>query len=801
MRVSYNWLKEFVDIAASPQELAETLTAAGIAVETVEERGKNISRVYTGLIKSVAPHPNADRLAVCQVDCGRGEDLQIVTGATNIRAGQIVPVALEGARLAGGMVIKRAKFRGLESRGMLCAADELGVGEDHEGILILPPDTPVGRDVKTLFGLEDAILELDLTPNRGDCLSVYGVAREVAAVYNLPLRRPQPQLNFAGTDITRQVSVIVEEPELCRRYVARMVTGIKIGQSPLWMQNRLYTAGMRPINAIVDVTNYVMLELGQPQHAFDAASVADGRIIVRRAGAGERLVTLDNAERELDREMLLIADPEKAIGIAGVMGGLNSEVTDRTTTIVLESAYFDPASVRRTARKLNLRSEASSRFERSIDISGCALAADRAVELMVSIGAGVAAPGIIDVYPHPPAPKTIIVRPARVNAILGIKVPTEEIKRILSGLDFNPQGDEKGLAVTVPAHRSDIGREIDLVEEVARLHGYDRIPETLPYGDTTYGFRTAEQEAVERLRMLLAGLGLSEVVTYSFVDRGVFDRIRLPLDSELRRTIDIANPLSDDQAVMRTLLFPGLVQLLARNFQRRNTDAALFEMATVFRVQDDSPLPAEQPVLAVAAAGQSRRGWNKKGYEYDFFFLKGVLEQAGKVLNLGELTFKRLVDHPSFHPGRSAAVYAGQRLLGVAGELHPDVLEAYDLQARAVACEFDLAAALNLKQRTAAQIEDLPRYPGVDRDLAVVLPETTPAAEVMDLIAKKGGAILHKVTLFDVYKGKQIESGWRSLAFSLEFQAPDRTLTDQEVNKSMEDIKSALASLGGKLRQ
>ncbi len=801
MRVSYNWLKEFVDVAASPQELAEALTAAGIAVETVEERGKNISGIYTGLIKSVEPHPNADRLVVCRVDCGRGEDLQIVTGATNVKAGQVVPVALEGARLAGGMVIKKAKFRGLESRGMLCAADELGVGEDHEGILILPPDTPVGRDVKTLFGLDDAILELDLTPNRGDCLSVYGVAREVAAIYNLPLRRPQPRLSLAGTDITQHVSIIVEEPELCRRYVARMVTGIRVGESPLWMQNRLYAAGMRPINSVVDVTNYVMLELGQPQHAFDAASVADGRIIVRRARAGERLVTLDNVERELDTEMLLITDPEKAIGIAGVMGGLNSEVTDDTTTIILESAYFDPVSIRRTARKLNLRSEASSRFERSIDISGCALAADRAVELMVSIGAGVAAPGIIDIYPNPPVPKTIIVRPERINAILGIKIPTERIRRILTGLEFNPQGDDNTLAVTVPTHRSDIGREVDLVEEVARLYGYDRIPETLPYGVTTCGFRTAEQDAVHRIRMLLAGLGLYEVVTYSFVDRGVFDRIRLPLDSELRRTVNIANPLSDDQAVMRTLLFPGLVQLLARNYQRRNTNAALFEMATVFRVRDDSPLPAEQLVLAVAATGHSRGGWNKKSHEYDFFFLKGVLEQVGKVLNLGELSFKRFVDHPSFHPGRSAAVYAGDRFLGVAGELHPDVLEAYDLQARAVACEFDLAAALGLKQRTLAQIEDFPRYPGIDRDLAVVLPETTPVAEVMDLITRKGGAILRRVTLFDVYKGKQIESGWRSLAFSLGFQAKDRTLTDQEVNESMEAIKSALTSLGAKLRQ
>jgi len=805
VRVSYNWLKEFVDIEVSPAELAERLTFAGVAVEAVEEPGKGISGVFTGRIEAVEPHPNADRLVICRVNCGPDMGVfQIVTGATNVRPGQIVPVALEGARLAGGLVIKKARFRGVESRGMLCAADELGTGEDHEGILILPPDMPVGVDVKPVLGLDDAILELDLTPNRGDCLSVFGVAREVAAIYRLPLRKPGPVFPEAGPDAAGRVRVEIVSPELCPRYVARLVTGITVGPSPLWMQNRLSAAGMRPINNIVDVTNYVMLELGQPLHAFDFGTIVDGRIIVRPAAAGERLVTLDGVERSLTPEMLLIAGVDRPLGLAGVMGGLDSEVTDGTTEILLESACFNPVNIRRTARALGLRSEASNRFEKGIDISRCALAADRAVELMARIGAGTPAPGRVDSFPAPPPPRTVILRPARVNQILGMEVPRPEVEGILTRLEFNhrpaetPDGE---LVVTVPPHRPDIFAEIDLIEEVARLYGYDKVPVTLPFGRTTPAQRSPEQQPVSRLKLLLAGMGFSETVTFSFVDPGQADRVGLEADSPLREAaVVIANPLNEDQSVMRTQLFPGLVGVLARNYQRRNTDAALFEISTVFLKRGPGQLPEEKLVLALAAMGKTPRGWNRRPQEMDFYFLKGALEQVLRHLGIGTPEFVPEQRIPAFHPGRTAAVLVQGRRIAVVGELHPDVLERYDLPVRAVAAEVDLEQLLAL-ERVEWAPETPPRFPAVERDLAVVLPDTVAAAEAMALITASGGEYLREVRLFDVYRGRQIPAGYHSLAFTLRFLALDRTLTDDEVNRALAGIRQTLQEkLGAQMR-
>ncbi|MDI6710631.1 MAG: phenylalanine--tRNA ligase subunit beta [Thermoanaerobacterales bacterium] len=805
MRVSYNWLKEFVDIDVPPGELAERLTFAGVAVESVEERGKDVSGVVTGVIKEVKPHPNADRLVICMVDGGRGgEPYQIVTGAPNVRAGQVVPVALDGARLAGGMVIRKARFRGTESRGMLCAADELGIGEDHEGILILPPDTPVGVDVKAVLGLDDAILELDLTPNRGDCLSVFGVAREVAAIYRLPLKRPRPAFREEGPDAAGRMKVEITDPGLCLRYVARLITGITVGPSPLWMQNRLTACGMRPINNIVDVTNYVMLELGQPLHAFDFGTVRDGRIIVRPAEPGERLVTLDGVERQLTPEMLLIAGVDRPLGLAGVMGGLDSEVTSGTKEVLLESACFNPVNIRRTARALGLRSEASNRFEKGIDISRCALAADRAVELMARMQAGTPAPGRVDNFPAPPPPKTVILRPARVNQILGLDVPRAEVEGILARLEFNPQptGAPDGeLVVTVPPHRPDILAEIDLIEEVARLYGYDKVPETLPFGETTPARRSREQQILSRLKLLLAGLGFNETATYSFVDPGQADRMRLDPAGPLREAeVVIANPLNEDQAVMRTQLFPGLVEMLARNYQRRNTDAALFEISTVFRRRPPEQLPEERLTLALAAIGKTPRGWNRRPQEMDFYFLKGALEQVLRHLGVGVPEFVPEKGDPSFHPGRTAAVMVQGRRVAVVGELHPDVLEAYDLPVRAVAAEVNLARLLALEPVEWVP-ESLPRFPAVERDLAVVIPDTVAAAEAMALITASGGEYLREVRLFDVYRGRQIPEGYHSLAFTLRFLALDRTLTDDEVNRALDGIRRAFQErLGAQMR-
>lgn len=800
MRVSFNWLKEFVDVPVSAEELAERLTLVGLTVETVEEPGRDISRVVTGRVTEIKPHPNADRLVVCMVDTGGGEEITVVTGADNMRVGDIVPVALEGARLAGGMVIKRAKLRGVSSNGMMCAADELGVGEDHEGIMILDPDLPIGVDVKPILGLDDTILELDLTPNRGDALSILGVARDVAAIFGTGLKYMPPAPSTTA-EPPADVRIEIEDPALCRRYVARVIKDIKVGPSPAWMQQRLHAAGVRPISNIVDVTNYVMMELGQPMHAFDFDHVRDNRVIVRRARAGEKIVTLDGAERALTPDMLLITDPEVPIGIAGVMGGLDSEITPETRTVLLESAFFDPVSVRRTSRALGLRSEASLRFEKGVDLEGCLRAADRAAELIEQIGAGRAVPGAVDNYPAPYTPRKIMVRPERVNRILGVDVPREEVVRILDRLEFNPREADGELVVSVPSHRNDVFREVDLVEEVARMFGYDRIENTLPFGDATPGFRTDEQLLLKWIRELLTACGLTEVVTYSFISRGLFDRMRIPTDSPLRDTLALQNPLSEEQAVMRTLLFPGLVEVLARNYHRRNVNAALFEMATVFRRQEGEALPDERQILAMALMGSAPGGWNLKPRPYDFFHLKGIIETLARKLGLPELRFSADNPHPSFHPGRSATVTVGDTLLGKVGELHPDVLENFELPG-AVVCELELDRLVRLDRTITKRYEGLPRYPSVERDLALIIDDQVPVRDVIELIRKSGGRLLKEINLFDVYAGRQIEEGYRSLAFALRFQADDRTLTDEEVNKCLARVVDRVTeNTGARLRQ
>jgi phenylalanyl-tRNA synthetase beta chain len=786
VRVSLNWLKEFVDIQIPAHELADRLTLAGIAVDRVDEPGKDVSGVITGRVSAVLPHPNADRLVITRVDTGT-EELQIVTGATNFNAGDVVPVAPVGATLAGGVVIRRAKLRGVESEGMLCAADELGMGDDHEGIVILPPDTPVGIDARPVLGLDDQVLELDLTPNRGDCLSVRGVAREVAALLKLPLKTPEPVFPELAEGAADLIRVTIEDPTLCGRYVARLLVDVKVGPSPFWLQRRLLVAGMRPINCIVDVTNYVMLEWGQPQHAFDYDAVRDGHIIVRNARPGEKLVTLDGQERALAPDMLLIADPERAIGIAGVMGGLNSEVTAGTSRVLLESAYFNPVSIRRTARSLGLYSEASARFEKGVDPEECLRAADRAVELMCRIGAGRVAAGVVDVYPKPYTAKTIVLRPERVEKILGVPVPTGEMVDILERLGFAPRGAAGSFVVSVPSHRFDVFREIDLIEEVARLYGYDQVPHTLPFGVTTAGVRTPAQKLEASIKRTLTACGLTEVITYTFMNPKVFDRLGFPEDAAVRRTVTLKNPLSEDQAVMRTLLYPCLLDVLERNYQRRNTDVALFEIGRVYLPRQDELLPEERGTLAMALMGRTPSGWCHKDQPLDFFYLKGVLETLARSIGLGPLTFVPEINEPAFHPGRTARVLAAGTDLGVLGEIHPEVLESYHLPERVVVAEIDLERVAALEKQE-IRFSPLPRFPAVERDLAFVISKDYPAGEVADVIRQAAGGLLRELRLFDVYEGRQIPDGYRSLAFSLRFQADDRTLTDEEVNGYLEAV-------------
>ena len=805
MRVSYKWLQEFVEIDITPQELADRLTLAGITVEGVTELGLGISNVITGRIESIGPHPNADKLVVTTVDTG-GERRQIITAATNVREGDVIPVAVEGARLASGLVIKKAKLRGVESRGMMCSGQELGidpktmVAEQANGIMILPPGTPLGKDAKEILGLDDHILELDLTPNRGDCLSMIGVAREVAALLGRPLRIPQPSFKELPESIEGQARVDIEDPDLCRRFCARLIKNVKVGPSPLWMQQRLRNAGIRPISNIVDVTNYVMLELGQPMHAFDYSLLKDGHIIVRRGRAGEKMLSLDGNERVLTPDMLAITDPSGPVGIAGVMGGLATEVTARTVSVLLESAFFNPISIRKTSKALGLRSEASQRFEKGIDIGGSARAANRAAQLITEMEAGDAVSGIIDVCPEPLQEKVISLRPARATYILGVEVPKEEAAGILTALQFTVRESGADLLVTVPTHRVDVNLEVDLVEEIARMHGYDRVPVTLPYGQSIQGKQTLEQSLTTGIRNSLAGNGLYEVMTYSFTHPRVSEQMNLPADSPFREMVKLQNPLSEEHSVMRTMMLPGLLETLARNFSRRVQNGAIFEIGRVFYPREEGSLPEERQVLAAAAMGRTVAGWNAPARELDFYHLKGVLENLFDYLRTEPVNFQPELENPSFHPGRSAWLEAGGTRLGVVGELHPDVLEQFGLPDRVVAFELDLEQLLKVSGRPFVYTA-LPRFPAVERDIAVLIKQRTPAAQVVEAIRSAGGELLRSVFLFDVYRGGQVPQGYQSMAFSLKYYAGDRTLTDNEVAERTAAIANALAQeFGAELR-
>jgi phenylalanyl-tRNA synthetase beta chain len=805
VKVSYKWLQEFVDIDISPQELADRLTLAGITVEGVVETGEGVEKVITGRIESITQHPNADKLVVTSVNVGT-EKLQIITAATNVREGDVIPVAVEGAKLASGLVIKRAKLRGVESRGMMCSGKELGIdpktmsADQANGIMILPPGTVLGKDAKEILGLNDYILELDLTPNRGDCLSIIGVARETAALLGRPFRPPQTSISELNEKIEGQAEVDILDPDLCRRFVGRLIKNVRVGSSPLWMQQRLRTAGMRPINNIVDVTNYVMLELGQPMHAFDYNLLKDGHIIVRRVREGEKIITLDGAERALSPGMLVITDPSGPIAVAGVMGGQSTEVTENTVSILLESAFFNPISIRRTSKALGLRSEASLRFEKGIDIGGCARAADRAAQLIAEMGSGEVVSGRVDRLPESISDRVIQFRPSRAAYVLGVDMSSETARNILTSLQFTVQNSDENLLVTVPTYRVDVNLEVDLIEEVARMYGYNKAPDTLPFGKSTRGIKTKEQASIANIRSLMAGSGLYEVMTYSFIHPRAFDNMNLPLDSPLRNTLKIQNPMSEEHSVMRTMLLPCLMEVLVRNNNRRVQNGAIFEIGRVFIPRGLDTQPEERTVLSAAAMGCAPGNWNLASGELDYYYLKGVLENLFSVLRTSPVTFRPETADPSFHPGRTAVLEADGVRLGIIGELHPDVLDSYELPVKVTAFELDLNVLLDLSGRPAA-FKPLPKFPGIERDMAVLVKKDIPAASIFETIRDAGGKLLESVSLFDIYYGEQVPSGMQSMAFSLKFQGDDRTLTDSEVGERTDAIAIALAKrFGAELR-
>ncbi len=818
MRVPYRWLKEYVDVGLGPEELAAALTGQGLAVEAVERRGAAFRGVVTGRVLEVAPHPNADRLKVCLVDTGGAEPRQIVCGAPNVAAGQTVPVALPGAELPGGVRIGRARLRGVESDGMICSARELGLPDPTEGagIMVLPGEHPPGRDLGEALGLDEAVLVLDLTPNYAThCQSLLGVAREVAALTGGAVRVPEVRVVEAPPAAAELVEVAIEDPDLCPRYVARVIEGVRVGPSPEWLQRRLEAAGMRPINNVVDVTNYVMLETGQPLHAFDlarlrapAGAAAGGRkrIVVRRARPGERLLTLDGVERGLAAEDLVIADGVGPVALAGVMGGADSEIRAETTAVLLESAAFHNLTVRRTARRLGIASEAAARFEKWVDPEGCRAAADRACALLAELAGGVVLEGAVDVYPRPAAPRLVRARPARINALLGTDLPAEEMAGIFRRLGFEvrPEAADGEMTVVIPTRRPDIEGEHDLAEEVARLYGYDRVPVTLPRSPAAPAPLARARRLAEEVRRLCLAAGLHEVMTYSFHDPALFDRLGLPAGDGRRRAIPLANPLTADQGVLRTSLLPLLLEVAATNVRRRQEDVAIFEVGRVYlaRSLPLAELPEERLALAALATGRVRpNGWWGTGEEADFFYLKGVAEALLERLGVDEVAFRR-AQPPGYHPGRTAeiALVGTGEVLGVVGEVHPQVASAWDLPGRVVALELDAERLFELARPVHAY-RPLPRYPAVSRDLAVAVRAEVPAERVRQTIVTAAGPLLESVRLFDLYAGPGVPAGWRSLAYSLVYRAADRTLTDAKVEEVHDRVRRALVEeLGAELR-
>ncbi len=783
MNLSRKWLAEFVDVSAADREFAEAMTLTGSKVEITEEVGGEIRNVVVGKVSEIEPHPDSNHMFICLVDVGMLNLVQIVTGAQNVRAGDLVPVALDNSYLPGGVHITAGKLRGVESNGMLCSLKELGLTvHDYpyaieDGIFILQEDCKPGDSVKTVLGLDDHVVEFEITPNRPDCLSVIGLAREAAVTFNTPLRLHTPQVKGAGGSISDSLDVEIEDADLCPRYTARMVKNVKVGPSPAWLRERLRNSGVRPINNIVDITNYVMLEYGQPMHAFDFSCVYASKIVVRRARPGETIQTLDGNERALTANMLVIADSFKPVGVAGVMGGQNSEIAGDTAAVVFESANFNGVSIRQTAVALGMRTDASSRFEKGLDPLGTLPAVQRACELVELLGCGEVVDGVIDVIAADKAPTRLKLEPQKINRLLGTDVSEDEMRRILLSLGFTFEGDE----ITVPSWRADVEQCADIAEEVARFYGYNKIPETLMGGAAARGGLTARQKAQRKVGELCRAVGWSEIMTYSFISPSAYDKIRMVPEDPERRSVTILNPLGEDTSVMRTTALPSMLDILGRNFSYRNKSANLYELATIYHPESKGGLADEDVILSLGAYGGGM----------DFFVLKGTLEAILSGMNVKGLTFTACSAHPSYHPGRCAVVSAGKLSLGVLGQVHPLAAANYGMDCPVYTAQINFSALLDARAPEALY-QPLPRFPAVTRDIAVVCGEDIPVAVLEDCIARGAKGLLKAVTLFDIYTGAQVAPGKKSVAFSLTLRADDRTLTDAEAD---EDVQSILAFL------
>lgn len=801
MQVSIKWLKDYIDFTETPEQLADKLTMAGIPVENVVDPGEGLEKVVTGRIEKLEPHQNSDHLQICTMNVGLAENIIIVTGAQNVAEGQVVPVAMVGAHLPNGMKISKGKLRGVASNGMLCSAQELKLDleklpeEQKTGIFILPSDTPVGIPAKDVLGLNDVVLEFELTANRADCFSVFGLVREIAAITGNKPHFPEIKVNEDdNTKLNDIFSVEIADPDLCSRFSTRMLKNVKIDPSPEWMQQRLEGAGIRSINNVVDVTNFVMIELGHPMHAYDYDKITGKKLIARRAIEGEELHTLDDTSRKAKGEMLVIADSEKAAGLAGIMGGFETEITDTTTTVVLESADFYGPCIRRTARACGLSSEASGRFERGVDSETTIKALDRAAQLLQEMGACTVCEGIVDVYPNPKQANYVTFTPEQINNHLGTNIAKDVMLNIITSVGFDVTKDENDeITVKVPSWRNDVTCMADISEEIARLHGFDKIKSTLPNGVSMQGTQSAKQTFIDKVKASLSSQGLYETISFALTNEETFNKLNIPQDSPLRKAVPIMNPLSDEYPLVRTTLLSSIFDNLARNLARKNDDVALFEVGSVFfpKALPVTELPDEVVKIAGAITGRrNAQGWNQTNDMVDFYDAKGIIEELLANLRVTRYTVETGT-HYAMHPGKTALFKKGRDVIATVGEVHPAVLSAYGITKPVYIFELDATIVMKYMAKD-LKYKALPKYPATSRDLAMLVDVDVNAADIEKAMTKAAGQNLTQITLFDVYTGKQVEEGKKSLAFSLTFQSNDKTLTDAEIDPAIEKIVAKL---------
>ena len=814
MKASLQWMNEYVplDLNRPAQELADELTQAGIPVEEVLSMDPGLKKIYTGKIVEITKHPDADKLQVCQVQClsEDGEEVtkQIVTAATNVAVGQIVPVAYHKSRLADGTEIKKGKLRGVVSEGMFCSVAEFGISsdlvrpEEAQGIYIFPEGTPIGLDIKEALMLDDTVYEFELTANRADCFSMVGLSREFGIMTNQKALFPVIMVNENGESIEGKASVAIEAHDLCTRFTSRLVTNVTIEPSPLWMQNRLRNSGIRPINNVVDVTNYVMLELGQPMHAYDYDCVADHTLIARRAKAGETLTTLDGNERELNESMLIIADTKGPIGVAGVMGGLTSEVTDKTTNVLFEAAVFNGPSIRRTSKALGMRSEASGRFERGVNHKYTAYAIDRAAQLLQQICPSCkVSVGVIDVYPEPVEQRTVTFTAEQINDYLGTSIEKDRMVDILTKLEFGITESGDTIEALVPTWRDDVTGMPDIAEEVARIVSYDNIAPTIPVAILSSGGMTPKKALTKEVTHYLAHAGLSQIITFSFMHKDGLTNMMLPEGDSRYTAIPILNPISEEFPYMRTTLVPAVIEAAKRNIAQQNKDLWLFETANVYepKALPLTEVPHERPMACGIMMGKvTEAAWNQAQRDTDFYDVKGVVD--GLLAKLGLTQYDIQPSSESYyHPGVSAHYTVNGVTIANYGELHPQVVKNFDLSGKVYMFEIDLEAVLSITVPP-FRYQSFSKFPGTSRDLAIVAPVSVTSGEIVALIKEHGGEYLESVSIFDVYEGEHIEAGYRSLAYNLQFRSMEGTLNDEDIDGAIQAIIDALATKNCKLR-